>query len=409
MVRPCSRSSWGSCIDDVTDSTTKYETGDHLTPLIVGQVGCDPVPVLGTDDRLHLPYELSVFNAGPRDATLQRITVHADTPDGPVLGELAAEQIVANSILIAAYSAFPEPVGSVPSGRTVVVILDVSVEDHDDVPSSLVHVIEVAYGDTREGQAEFASSFPTSATQVGGHVEVDPHPPVRIRPPLTGPHWLAANAVGPLNPHRGAIISVGGRMNPAERYAIDWVRIDPDRRPAIDPKTGLMPSFDGDVSDNRAYFTYDQPVIAVADGEIVEVVSDLDDAVPQVITAGQSFDALGGNRIVHRLAAGPDGTGTYAFYAHLKPGSPTVKVGERVTAGQEIARTGNSGNTTEAHLHFHVMDSPAPLDGNNLPFVLDELHLEGEFGEGGLTGHPVDRTDSLPLVNSVVTFRSLDA
>ncbi len=395
--------------------TSKYETGDHLTPLVIGYVGCPPVPVLGTDDRLHLPYELSVFNAGPRDATLQRITVHADTPDGAVLGELSAEQIVANALLLAAYSAFPEPASSVPSGRTVVVILDVSVDDADDVPSSLIHVVEVAYGDTKDGQAEFAASFPTSGMQIGGHAEIDPSRPVRIRPPLVGAHWLAANAVGPLNPHRGAIIPVGGRMNPAERYAIDWVRIDPDRTPAIDPKTGLMPSFEGDVTDNHAYFTYDQPVIAVADGEIVEVVSDLDDAVPQVITAGQSFDALGGNRIVHRIAEGPDSTGpdstgpdstaTYAFYAHLKPGSPTVKAGDRVTAGQEIARTGNSGNTTEAHLHFHVMDSPAPLDGNNLPFVIDELHLEGEFGEGGLTGHPVDRTDALPIVNSVVTFR----
>ena len=46
------------------------------------------------------------------------------------------------------------------------------------------------------------------------------------------------------------------------------------------------------------------------------------------------------------------GNGVYAFYAHLKTGSPAVRVGDRVRRGQEIARTGNSGNTSEAHLHF---------------------------------------------------------
>ena len=40
--------------------------------------------------------------------------------------------------------------------------------------------------------------------------------------------------------------------------------------------------------------------------------------------------------------------------AHLSPGSIQVKVGDRVERGQPIAKAGNSGNTTEPHLHMQA-------------------------------------------------------
>lgn len=46
-------------------------------------------------------------------------------------------------------------------------------------------------------------------------------------------------------------------------------------------------------------------------------------------------------------------TGTYLLLAHFKPGSITVKVGELVEEGQVIAACGNSGNTSEPHIHIH--------------------------------------------------------
>ena len=46
--------------------------------------------------------------------------------------------------------------------------------------------------------------------------------------------------------------------------------------------------------------------------------------------------------------------GEYSQYGHLKHNGALVKLGERVRRGQKIALSGNTGYTTEPHLHFHV-------------------------------------------------------
>jgi murein DD-endopeptidase MepM/ murein hydrolase activator NlpD len=77
-------------------------------------------------------------------------------------------------------------------------------------------------------------------------------------------------------------------------------------------------------------------------------------------------ETVAGNHIVLDL-----GGGRYAFYAHFQPGSLKVKVGDRVTRGQVIGLVGNSGNSTEPHLHFHISDGVSPLGSEGLPYVLD--------------------------------------
>ncbi len=105
------------------------------------------------------------------------------------------------------------------------------------------------------------------------------------------------------------------------------------------------------------------------------------------------------------------GNGVYAFYAHLPPGGATVKVGDKVTRGQVIGRVGNSGNTTEPHLHFHLMRSPAPVTGDNVPFEIDSFTFAGSMVltavpfVGFTPGpDPGPRTNQLPLEASVVDF-----
>ena len=65
------------------------------------------------------------------------------------------------------------------------------------------------------------------------------------------------------------------------------------------------------------------------------------------------------------------GNSQYALYAHLKPYSVTLQVGDVVTEGQKLGILGNAGNTTGPHLHFQVMDRPSALKANGLPFVFD--------------------------------------
>jgi murein DD-endopeptidase MepM/ murein hydrolase activator NlpD len=80
------------------------------------------------------------------------------------------------------------------------------------------------------------------------------------------------------------------------------------------------------------------------------------------------------------------GGGTYAFYAHLQPGSLRVKNGDRVTRGRVLGLLGNSGNSTEPHLHFHVSDGMSPLGSEGLPYTI-----------AGMKG--------MPLQNERVTFK----
>ena len=61
--------------------------------------------------------------------------------------------------------------------------------------------------------------------------------------------------------------------------------------------------------------------------------------------------------------------GIYLLNAHLRPHSATVKVGDRVKAGEAIGRLGNSGNSTGPHLHFHVTDSPQFIFADGEPYA----------------------------------------
>src|SRR5205823_3540550 len=92
---------------------------------------------------------------------------------------------------------------------------------------------------------------------------------------------------------------------------------------------------------------------------------------------------LGGNR--------------FAGYAHLQPGSLMVKVGQRVRRGQRLARLGNSGVSSEPHLHFQICDRPSILGCEGLPYLLDAFEITA-------SGTTEKRAQELPLLNSVLSF-----
>lgn len=377
-----------------TDAPAEEGQVDEFSPLIVSMVAGEPVPVRGTDGLYHLVYEIQVQNASPRPASIRRIVSSAD---GEVVGEMDAAQIVSLTLPIGDYPFPPEAVAEIPAATSAVILMDTTFERREDVPSALVQTIEAEFGDVRPGQANFAELFPTEAT-VTTTTPVGDADPIVVAPPLAGPDWVAVNACCGLSPHRGAMIPVGGRINAAERYAIDWSRFDLER-PPVD--NGLQSTFSGDPSDNANYFTFDQPVLAVADGEIVTVVDDMPDAEPGVLQNGLPLSDYGGNHVVLKID-----DGVYAFYAHLKQGSVEVEVGDTVSVGDEIARTGNSGNTTESHLHFHVMDGPAPLSATNLPFEISAFTMLGSASEDGseFILEKDERTDELPLGFSAIGF-----
>ncbi len=118
------------------------------------------------------------------------------------------------------------------------------------------------------------------------------------------------------------------------RYAYDFVK----------EKNGY--SYEGNPSRNENYFAFNKDVLAPSDGIVVESVDGILDNSP-VGKVNESQPA--GNFITIKHS-----NGEYSTIAHLKNGSVKVKSGHKVTAGQLIGKCGNSGNSTEPHIHFQV-------------------------------------------------------
>jgi murein DD-endopeptidase MepM/ murein hydrolase activator NlpD len=191
------------------------------------------------------------------------------------------------------------------------------------------------------------------------------------------------------------MIAIDQKLLASERYAIDWSQTEDDGSIDLPDKPKLTD-----------FPAYGDPVLAVANGKVVDVVKGLPDEKPGVSNPDLTFKEAGGNHVILSI-----GGGRYAFYAHLKPGSIEVEEGDHVRSGQRIARLGNSGYSSGPHLHFHVMDAPVPLGADhNLPYVFDSFVYQGRFVDEASGGHsilldtPEPREDELPLANSLVTF-----
>ena len=81
--------------------------------------------------------------------------------------------------------------------------------------------------------------------------------------------------------------------------------------------------------------------------------------------------AITGNHVILALHDG----GPYVALVHLRSGSIRVHPGDRVTAGQELALCGNSGNSTQPHLHIQVMDSLDLPGARGLPMAFRAYHV----------------------------------
>jgi len=104
------------------------------------------------------------------------------------------------------------------------------------------------------------------------------------------------------------------------------------------------------------YYAFGRPLLAPADGTVIEVDNSVPDNKPGVMNTSQIY----GSHVVLDL-----GNNEFAVMCHFKQGSITVKKGNRVKSGQQIGVCGNSGNTSEPHIHFHLQDR-AKLGGGTI-------------------------------------------
>jgi hypothetical protein len=372
----------------VTTASAQSSGNGSYTPLVM-HVLTAPSWFKGADGEAHLTYELELVNGFPVDVGVSDVEVRDASTHDPIQ-QLSGDDVVASMSLLASGT---KPTATVPASSTGVLWMDVPLASPKDVPAAIEHTITVALPP--------GLPVPTSITEQSVRTKVDRRAPVVLAPPLEGDQWMAVGSCCN-GPHRRSIQAIDDGLWLSQRFAIDFNRLSPDDHLAT-----------ADPTQNDSWPTYAQPVLAVADAKVVKAVDQYDDQIPGQ-TVGITIENADGNHVILDL-----GDGRYAFYAHLKPGSVSVKAGTTVKRGQQIAETGNTGSSTGPHLHFHVMDRPSALRANGLPYVFDHFTLDGHGPSIAdiLSLDPVVDTvpishgaddgvkrDELPLGSDVVTF-----
>jgi hypothetical protein len=217
--------------------------------------------------------------------------------------------------------------------------------------------------------------------------------PAVIGPPLKGGNWLAGNGPARVSGHRRALIPIAGVPAIAQRFAIDYVMVD-----------SAGSTFRGDRLKNESYYAQGVDAIAVADGIVAATKDSIPENIPGVTSRAVpiTLETVGGNHVILDI-----GNGRYAFYAHLQPGSLRVKLGDRVRKGHVLGLVGNSGNSTEPHLHFHLSDGTSPLGSEGLPYVHETLDVLGRcqtIGGGCSVGAVQTKRRIMPLQNEIIRF-----
>lgn len=371
-------------------------TEDTFTPVVVSPLGgTQHLGVPGTDGLVHVVYELELTNTKPAAATLQRIDVlDADHP-ARVLASYAGPALVASLRTLK-----PAPADSavIPFGASRLFFVELAFKP-GAVPRALTQRLHLL------GAANPGPTTPaTPLAYIAGGVTISRRPLPVLAPPLRGSGWVAVN--GCCNSgivHRGSVQSINGHLYDAQRFAIDWMRVDAQ---------GEL--VHGDPADVHHYVDYGAKVYAVADGTVVDVLDSLPDQPPGKLPDPTTITlrTVDGNHVIIDM-----GHGLYVFYAHLKRGSIRVRKGEHVRAGEVIAALGNSGNTSAPHLHLQVMGDPSALAADGLPYVINRFDLVGQvdvqaFDKSDvLAGHwgtrlakPVVEKGRFPLNLNIVDF-----
>jgi hypothetical protein len=355
---------------------------EQLTP-VIGNAISEPEPVLASNGRRELAYELQLINRSQSVVTVRSIEALAG---GKVVQKLAGAALETQ---MAPYGQ-PQHSVKLKPGQGAYVLMDVSLAQKTKVPAELTHRIALTM---QPKQAAVATNYELAP------IKVNRREAIVVAPPLRGPGWVVANGCcAEFNAHRGTVLPVNGAAHVAERFAIDFVQIDPMGR-----------LFNGPLDQLTSYPYFGAEVLSATAGKVVGVLDNVPETTPGSFPPAITAEKAGGNHVVVAI-----GGGRYAFYAHLQPGSVRVKVGQKVKVGQTLGLLGNSGNSDAPHLHFHIMSTPHPLEANGLPYRFSNFTVEGTLTNTvGIQEGEVAKVEAtergvrhaeLPLTNQVIAF-----
>lgn len=339
---------------------------------LVGEVLFPPKPVLGSDGLQHLVYELQLSNVTAERVQLKRIGIFGDDDKEP-LAVLDGAEIARRFSPAGRRGNESAELGGYQYG---IGFLHVALPVGRTVPQRLRHEVEAWF-----------DQFKADATMQFGPVALASSAPPVLGPPLRGDGYIAGDGCCDSTRHVRALLPLNGGFRLAQRFAIDWEKLGADGR-----------LVKGDRKQVGNYHIYGEPILAVADGTIVDTRNDLPDQVPGALPDGLPISEADGNFAVLDI-----GGGAFVLYAHMKPGSVRVRTGDKVKRGNVIGEVGNTGNSSEPHLHLHVMDGPSPLLADGLPYVFDAFTVKAidragtaDFDRAAETGSPVSLTPLVP-------------
>jgi len=140
---------------------------------------------------------------------------------------------------------------------------------------------------------------------------------------------------------------------PNQKYAFDFLQVD---------DSGKTHKNEG--KQNEDYYAFGQEVIAPAGGVVTDVIRGVRDNTPGSMNP---YSALGNTVIIKHQEH------EVSVLAHFQQGSIQVDVGDSVTRGQVLGLCGNSGNSSEPHIHYHLQNTPIVQDGTGIKCVFSNI------------------------------------
>ena len=203
----------------------------------------------------------------------------------------------------------------------------------------------------------------------GSETAVSKGPIAVLSAPLRGERFVSANTTTFLDNHHPTYqLTYKAKTTVPERYCVDWNKIDETGSP-----------FHGDQSVCENWHIYGQNVYAVSNGIVVSVKDGMPDQSPVgTITSLNMFNGDGNSVVIYFR----DG---YCIYAHFKPNSIVVQLGQTINKGDLIGKVGNSGNSGAPHLHFGLHTDFPFYISEGLPYYIDSLEKIGSTGKPGGT------------------------
>lgn len=186
-------------------------------------------------------------------------------------------------------------------------------------------------------------------------------------------------------------------------YAIDFIAVDEKNRTSRSVSWRTLVG----TEPPENFYAFGKPVYSPVSGKVVSVHNGEPDhdarrslltLIPYMLGQADRIrkgpEAIAGNYVI----IAPDNSDLYIAIVHLQLDSIEVKEGQNISEGQYLANCGNSGNSTQPHIHIQAMDSTDFSTMKGVPLYFREF---SQWNKG--ESEPITRLQAFPDARTVVS------